>query len=114
MEYYVIKHVATSVEDRDVSIDFKIFDCYDSAKNYFDIKKETIIIEYVELVSNLENKTYTWESLKNDPDYEDDLYVDEEDIKQGDERYPYFSCDLEDYGSDKIYISKEPVMKFES
>lgn len=114
MEYYVIKHVATSAEDRDVAIDFKIFDCYNSAKNYFDIKKETIIMEYVEHASDQDDFKYTWELLKNDPDYDYTLYVDEEDIRQGDERYPYFSCDLEDYGSDKIYISKEPVMKFES
>lgn len=114
MKYYVVKHVTTSAEDGDVSVDFKIFDCYDSAKNYFDIKKETIIIEYVEYASYQNDKIYTWESLKNDPDYEYALYIDEEDIKQEDEHHPYFSCDLEDYGSDKIYISKEPVMKFES
>ena len=71
-------------------------------------------MEYIELVSNLENKTYTWESLKNDSNYDYSLYYDEEDIRQDDEHYPYFSCELEDYGSDKIYISKEPVMKFES
>ena len=114
MEYYVIKHVATSAEDRDVTIDVKIFDCYNSAKNYFDIKKETIIIEYVDFASRQDNFIYTWESLKNDSNYEYSLYYDEEDIRQDDEHYPYFSCGLEDYGSDKIYISKEPVMKFES
>lgn len=114
MEFYVVKHVATSVEDGDVAVDFKIFDCYDSAKNYFDIKKETIIMDYIEHANYQDDFIYTWESLKNDPDYEYTLYIDEEDIKQGNEHYPYFSCDFEDYGTDKIYISKEPVMKFES
>ena len=114
MNYYVVKHVATSAEDSDISIDFKIFDCYNSAKNYFDIKKETIIMEFVERASDQDDFIYTWETLKNDSSYEYTLYIDEEDIRQGDEHYPYFSCDLEDYGSDKIYISKEPVMKFES
>ncbi len=114
MEYYVIKHVATCDEDGDVSIDFKIFDCYNSAKNYFDIKKENIITEYLTYVNERDDYAYTWESLKNDPYYEDSLYIDEEDIRQENEHYPYFSCNFDDYGSDRIYISKEPVMKFES
>lgn len=101
MEYvFIIKHDIYGYED-DIQESFvEVFRNEDSARNFFEIKKEKIMQEYYDHTG--ENSI---EDLFNTGAFSYDI----EPTVNG---MPYLYISLDEYGSDRLVIQKKDVMSF--
>ncbi len=93
---YIVKHDVCGYEDGSFESFVEVFDDRESAVNYFNIKKEQIIKEYLDYAGE--------ESLEVMKDEHGFYYTIKSD-------YSYF--DLDDYGADKLKIEEKDIMHFE-
>lgn len=99
-EVYIVKHDIFSYEDRSYESFVEVFCDEDSARNYFEIKKEEIIQKYYD---------YTDSSSVQELEDNIDFYSDLKDTIYG---LPYLYMDLEEYGFDRMVVQKKDVMSF--
>jgi hypothetical protein len=98
-EVYIVKHDVFSYEDYSYDSSVEVFYDENSARNYFEIKKEEIMQEYYDYIG-----TDNAQELENNSDfYSSELALD---------GLPHLFVDLIDYGSDKLTIQKKDVMSF--
>lgn len=99
-EVYIVKHDVYSYEDGTYESFVEVFYDEDSARNYFEVKKEQTIEEY-----------YDYTGADSIQELEDNysFYSDLEPTVYG---MPYLFMDLDDFGSDKIVVQKKDVMSF--
>ena len=99
-EVYIVKHDVYSYEDCSYESLVEVFCDEDSARNYFEIKKEEIIQEYYD---------YTGSSSIQELEDNYGFYSDSEPTTYG---LPYLFVDLNDYGSDRLVAQKKDIMSF--
>ena len=99
-EVYIVKHDVYCYEDCTYESFVEVFNNEDSARNYFEIKKEQITQEYYDYTG-----ADSIEELENNYSF----YSDLEPTVYG---LPYLFIDLDDYGSDKLVVQKKDIMSF--
>lgn len=97
---FIVKHDVYSYEDCSYESLVEVLCNEDSARNYFEVKKEQIIQEY-----------YDYTGTNSIQELEDNFsfYSDLEPTVYG---LPYLFIDLDDYGSDRLVIQKKDIMSF--
>jgi hypothetical protein len=101
MIVYTLKHDVYSWEENLTESFVEVFADEESAKNYFEIKKELAITEFLDYVGCADLEEY----IQNcEGDYDEEPTI---------ENLPYFYIWLDDYGSDKLVVQKKTVMSFE-
>lgn len=99
-EVYIVKHDIYCYEDSTYESRVEVLCDEDSARNYFEAKKEQIIEEYYE---------YTGVNSIQDLENNYSFYHDLEPTVYG---MPYLFMDLDDFGSDRLVVQKKDVMSF--
>lgn len=99
-EVYIVKHDVFSYEDYSYDSLVEVFYDENSARNYFEIKKEEIMQEYYDYTG-----TDSIQELEDNYDF----YSSSELVLYS---LPHLFVDLNDYGSDKLTIQKKDVMTF--
>ena len=99
-EVYIVKHDVFSYDDYSYDSLVEVFYDENSARNYFEIKKEEIMQEY-----------YDYTGTDSIQELEDNygFYSDSEPTTYG---LSYLFMDLNDYGSDRLVVQKKDIMSF--
>ena len=101
MIVYTFKHDVYSWEEDNTESFVEVFADEKSAQNYFEIKKELAITEFLDYVGCTDLEEY----IQNcEGDYDEEPTI---------ENLPYFYIWLDDYGSDRLVVQKKTVMSFE-
>ena len=97
---FIVKHDVYGYEDGTYESFVEVFNNENSARNYFEVKKEQIMQEYYDHtgIDNIEE-------LENNYSF----YSDLEPTVYG---LPYLFMDLDDFGSDKLVVQKKDIMSF--
>lgn len=96
-EVYIVKHDVFSYEDYSYDSLVEVFYDENSARNYFEIKKEVIMQEYCD---------YTGSDNVQELEDNYEFYYTELALYD----LPHLFVDLSDYGSDKLTIQKKDIM----
>jgi hypothetical protein len=99
-EVYIVKHDVYSYEDGTYESFVEVLCNEDSARNYFEVKKEQVMQEYYDYTG-----TNSFQELEDNYD----IYSDLEPTVYG---LPYLFIDLDDYGSDRLVVQKKDIMSF--
>lgn len=99
-EVYIVKHDIFSYDDYSYDSLVEVFYDENSARNYFEIKKEEIMQEYYDYTG-----TDSIQELEDNYDF----YSSSELVVYG---LPHLFVDLNDFGSDKLTVQKKDVMTF--
>lgn len=99
-EVYIVKHDIYCYEEGTYESFVEILSDEDSARTYFEIKKEQVMQEY-----------YDYTGVDSFQELEDnyDFYSDLEPTVYG---LPYLFVNLEDFGFDKLVVQKKDIMSF--
>ena len=100
MSVYVVKHDVYGYEDGCNESFVEVFDSLESATNYFKIKKEQILDEYMD-----ETGINRIQDLMNHYDFDYDF-------EPASFNLPYAYISLDEYGYDRLVIQKKDIMKF--
>lgn len=99
-EVYIVKHDVYGYEDCTYESFVEVFNNEDSARNYFEVKKEQVMQEYYDYTD-----TNSIQELENNNSF----YSDLEPTVHG---LPYLFMDLDDYGYDRLVVQKKDIMSF--
>lgn len=99
MSVYIVKHDVYGYQDDSHESYVEVFDLKESAENYFKMKKEMIIDDYID---------YT-----DARDY-DDLLVNwvDYDFEPTTGHLPYMWIHQEDFGFDRVVVQEKNIMNF--
>lgn len=97
---FIVKHDIYGYEDNTYESFVEVFRNEDSARNYFEVKKEQVIQEY-----------YDYTGINSIQELEENFsfYSDLEPTVYG---LPYLFIDLDEYGSDRLVVQKKDIMSF--
>lgn len=99
MNVYIITHSTYGYEDGEFFTNTEVFESLESAQVYFELMKTNIIDEYLEHAE-----------VKSIHDMDEDMfYMDDEPTM---DNMDYLYIDYDDYGWDRLRITKKPVMAF--
>ena len=98
-EVYIVKHDIFSYEDYSYDSSVEVFYDENSARNYFEIKKEEIMQDY-----------YDYTGTNSVQELEDDYEFYYTELTLYD--LPHLFVDFTEYGSDKLTIQKKDIMSF--
>ena len=99
MNVYIKTHSTYGYEDGEFFTNTEVFESLESAQMYFELMKINIIDEYLEHAE-----------VKSIHDMDEDMfYMDNEPTM---DNMDYLYIDYDDYGWDKLRITKKPVMAF--
>ena len=99
-EVYIVKHDVYSYEDDTYESLVEVLYDENSARNYFEVKKEQIIQEYYD---------YTGANSIDELEHNYSFYSDLEPTVYN---MPYLFMDLDDFGSDRLVVQKKDIMSF--
>lgn len=97
---FIVKHDIYSYEDCTYESFVEVLCDEDSARNYFEVKKEQVMQEYYDYTG-----ANSIEELEDDFSFYSDLEPTVYDL-------PYLFMDLDDYGSDRLVVQKKDIMSF--
>jgi CRISPR/Cas system-associated protein Cas10 (large subunit of type III CRISPR-Cas system) len=101
MDYvFIVKHDVYGYEDNHYESFVEVFCNENSARNYFEVKKEQVMEEY-----------YDYTDTNSIQELEDnfEFYSDLEPTVYG---LPYLYMDLDEYGSDRLVVQRKDIMSF--
>lgn len=97
---FIVKHDIYSYNDGTFESLVEVLCDEDSARNYFEVKKEQIMQEYYD---------YTGTSSIRELEDNFDFYSDLEPAAYG---LPYLFMNLDDFGYDRLVVQKKDIMSF--
>ena len=106
MDYYIFKHDIYGFEDHKFEAFVEIFSDEESARNYFKVKKQIIIQDYLErsgynTLDDLLGNEFCYHDFENTVDNLPYMFLDYYDIRK------------DEYSFDRIVIQKKTVMSFD-
>lgn len=102
MIVYELRHTIYVWEDCDTTVNTLIFETEDDAIEYLNAKRTDLIDEYCKEL----NIPYSIEMLHQQLEIDDGSYNDITDESD------YFYVEIEEYGFDRLEITKKEVLKF--